>query len=57
MKVTATDADEPNNDNSQISYRIVSQEPQQPNPSMFVINPTTGAISVNAAGLDRQVGF
>ncbi|XP_027862166.1 cadherin-1-like isoform X7 [Xiphophorus couchianus] len=54
MKVTATDADEPNNDNSQISYRIVSQEPQQPNPSMFVINPTTGAISVNAAGLDRQ---
>ncbi|XP_043991478.1 EP-cadherin [Gambusia affinis] len=54
IKVTATDADEPNSDNSRISYRIVSQEPQQPNPSMFVINPATGAISVNAAGLDRQ---
>ncbi|XP_007573997.1 B-cadherin isoform X2 [Poecilia formosa] len=54
MKVTATDADEPNSVNSDIRYRIVSQEPQQPSPSMFVINPTTGAIRVSAAGLDRQ---
>uniref|UniRef100_A0A3P9PXR1 Cadherin-1-like n=1 Tax=Poecilia reticulata TaxID=8081 RepID=A0A3P9PXR1_POERE len=54
MKVTATDADEPDSVNSDIVYRIVSQEPQQPSPSMFVINPATGAIRVSAAGLDRQ---
>ncbi|KAM4730185.1 cadherin-1-like [Anableps anableps] len=54
IKVKATDADQPNTDNSDIRYRIVSQEPQQPSPSMFVINPVTGAIRVSAAGLDQQ---
>ncbi|XP_036440311.1 B-cadherin-like [Colossoma macropomum] len=54
MTVTATDADEPNNDNADVRYSILSQNPQLPDPNMFVINPVTGAIRVNAAGLDRE---
>uniref|UniRef100_A0A3B5LCP8 Cadherin domain-containing protein n=1 Tax=Xiphophorus couchianus TaxID=32473 RepID=A0A3B5LCP8_9TELE len=53
--VVATDADEPNTDNSDIRYRIMSQKPEDPSPNMFTINPATGAIRVNEAGLDREV--
>ncbi|MEQ2191912.1 hypothetical protein XENOCAPTIV_004299, partial [Xenoophorus captivus] len=52
--VKATDADEPDSDNSNIRYRISSQEPEEPSPSVFVINPVTGVITVNAEALDRQ---
>ncbi|XP_037829424.1 cadherin-1 [Kryptolebias marmoratus] len=54
IQVEASDADERNTDNSDVQYRIVSQDPQEPDPSMFFINPVTGVIRVNAAGLDRQ---
>ncbi|KAL6461401.1 hypothetical protein MHYP_G00295450 [Metynnis hypsauchen] len=54
MTVNATDADEPNTDNADIRYSILSQNPQEPDPAMFAINPVTGAIRVNAAGLDRE---
>ncbi|KAL6461404.1 hypothetical protein MHYP_G00295480 [Metynnis hypsauchen] len=54
MTVTATDADEPNTDYADIRYSILSQNPQEPGPAMFIINPVTGAIRVNAAGLDRE---
>ncbi|XP_027862170.1 B-cadherin-like isoform X11 [Xiphophorus couchianus] len=54
IQVVATDADEPNNDNSDIRYRIKSQKPEDPSPNMFTINPTTGVIRVNEAGLDRE---
>ncbi|XP_040905076.1 cadherin-1 isoform X3 [Toxotes jaculatrix] len=54
ITVTATDADEPNNDNSDIRYRIISQEPQLPSNNLFEINPVTGAIRVSAGGLDRE---
>ncbi|KAM9365093.1 B-cadherin-like [Pholidichthys leucotaenia] len=54
MKVVATDADEPNNDNSDIRYRILSQTPQVPHNDMFAINPISGAIRVNRLGLDRE---
>uniref|UniRef100_A0A3P9PY53 Cadherin-1-like n=1 Tax=Poecilia reticulata TaxID=8081 RepID=A0A3P9PY53_POERE len=54
IQVVATDADEPNTDNSAIQYRIVSQEPEEPGPTMFTINPKTGVIRVNEVGLDRE---
>ncbi|KAK3528135.1 hypothetical protein QTP86_023862, partial [Hemibagrus guttatus] len=54
MTVSATDADDPNTDNADIRYTIVSQNPQTPNPNMFAINPISGAIRVNSAGLDRE---
>ncbi|KAK6320545.1 hypothetical protein J4Q44_G00096520 [Coregonus suidteri] len=54
MKVTATDADERGSANSDVRYTIISQEPELPSPNMFVINPVTGWIRVNAAGLDRE---
>ncbi|XP_076600045.1 cadherin-1-like [Chaetodon auriga] len=54
IKVTATDLDEPNNDNSDIRYRILNQDPKLPSDNLFVINPVTGFIRVNAGGLDRE---
>ncbi|XP_036440339.1 B-cadherin-like [Colossoma macropomum] len=54
MTVTAADTDDPNTDNADVRYSIISQNPQQPDPVMFVINPVTGAIRVNAVGLDRE---
>ncbi|XP_066512625.1 uncharacterized protein [Hoplias malabaricus] len=54
MKVTATDADDPNTDNADIRYSIISQNPVEPNPNMFDINPVTGAIRVKAEGLNRE---
>ncbi|XP_031733111.1 B-cadherin-like [Anarrhichthys ocellatus] len=54
IKVVATDIDEPNTDASDIRYRILSQDPDLPNEYMFVINPVTGAIRLNAGGLDRE---
>ncbi|XP_035857333.1 cadherin-23-like [Sander lucioperca] len=54
IKVVATDIDQPNTDNSDIRYRLISQEPTLPSDFMFVINPVTGVIRVNASGLDRE---
>ncbi|XP_029551595.1 B-cadherin isoform X1 [Salmo trutta] len=54
MQVTATDADEPGSANSDVRYTIINQEPELPSPNMFVMNPVTGVIQVNAAGLDRE---
>lgn len=54
MKITATDADEPNTINSKISYRIVSQEP--PYPVVFHLNTDTGEIFTTSA-LDREVNY
>ncbi|XP_078101977.1 cadherin-1-like isoform X2 [Sander vitreus] len=54
IKVVATDIDQPNTDNSDIRYRLISQEPTLPSDFLFVINPVTGVISVNASGLDRE---
>ncbi|XP_074532655.1 cadherin-1-like [Halichoeres trimaculatus] len=54
LKVNATDADQPNTDNSDIRYRILSQDPMLPADNLFAINSHTGAIRVNAGGLDRE---
>lgn len=55
IQVVAIDLDQPNNDNSEIRYSIVSQDPELPSSNMFMINPITGGIRVNAGGLDREV--
>lgn len=55
ITVVATDLDEPKNDNSEIRYKIKSQDPKLPSDPMFVINPVSGAIRINAGGLDREV--
>ncbi|XP_060233621.1 desmoglein-2 [Meriones unguiculatus] len=52
MKVSATDADEPNTLNSKISYRIVSQEPA--NTPVFYLNKDTGEIYTTSFTLDRE---
>ena len=55
ITVVATDLDEPGNTNSDVRYRILSQDPELPSGPLFEINPNTGAIRVNARGLDREV--
>nr|XP_040034102.1 cadherin-1-like [Gasterosteus aculeatus aculeatus] len=54
IKIEATDFDEPNSDNSDIRYRILSQDPTLPSDPLFAINPITGVIRVNAGRLDRE---
>ncbi|KAM9847693.1 B-cadherin-like [Aulostomus maculatus] len=54
IKVLATDLDQPNTDNSDIRYRILSQDPELPSESLFEINPVTGSIRVSGTGLDRE---
>lgn len=55
MTISATDADDPNTDNADIRYSIISQTPPEPNPNMFEINPFSGVIRVKAEGLDSKV--
>lgn len=52
MKITATDADEPNNLNSKIAYKIESQSP--PGPLLFILNTENGELHI-AKALDREV--
>ncbi|KAF1376075.1 hypothetical protein PFLUV_G00226860 [Perca fluviatilis] len=54
IKVVATDLDQPDTDNSDIRYHLMSQEPKFPSDFLFVINSVTGVIRVNAGGLDRE---
>uniref|UniRef100_A0A8B9KMN8 Cadherin domain-containing protein n=1 Tax=Astyanax mexicanus TaxID=7994 RepID=A0A8B9KMN8_ASTMX len=51
MRITATDADEPGNPNSQIRYEIINQDPA--GAAMFRIAPN-GDVLVNDANLDRE---
>ncbi|NWX88842.1 DSG2 protein, partial [Nothoprocta pentlandii] len=50
MRINATDADEPNNLNSQIAFRIISQNPT----SAFSIKKDTGEVQVATINLDRE---
>lgn len=50
MKINATDADEPNTSNSQLFFRILSQQPD----SAFYINQNTGEIYTTSRTLDRE---
>lgn len=51
MKINATDADEPNNLNSKIAFRIISQNPS----SAFSMNKDTGEVQGATINLDREV--
>lgn len=53
MKVLATDADEPGNDNSLIAYSLLEQKP---NHDMFYITKD-GTIKVKKNTLDREVVY
>lgn len=51
MKITATDADEPGNENSQIMYTLIDQKPAH---DMFHIL-SDGTLCVKKPSLDREV--
>lgn len=53
MRLNATDADEPNNLNSKIAFKIIRQEPSDS--PMFIINRNTGEIRTMNNFLDREV--
>lgn len=53
MRLNATDADEPNNLNSKIAFKIIRQEPSDS--PMFIINRYTGEIRTMNNFLDREV--
>lgn len=53
MKITATDADEPGLENSQIAYSIIAQDPSD---DMFYMTDD-GTIYVNRPFLDREVQY
>ncbi|NXU13210.1 DSG2 protein, partial [Pardalotus punctatus] len=50
MRINATDADEPNNLNSKIAFRIVSQSPN----AAFSMDKNTGEVRVAKINLDRE---
>ncbi|XP_031468681.1 desmoglein-2 [Phasianus colchicus] len=50
MRLNATDADEPNNLNSKIAFKIISQSPS----SAFSMNKDTGEVQVASINLDRE---
>ncbi|XP_075389357.1 desmoglein-1 [Tenrec ecaudatus] len=52
MIINATDADEPNNLNSKIAFKIIRQEPSDS--PMFIINRYTGEIRTMNNFLDRE---
>ncbi|XP_027432574.1 desmoglein-1 [Zalophus californianus] len=52
MRLNATDADEPNNLNSKIAFKIIRQEPSDS--PMFIINRNTGEIRTMNNFLDRE---
>nr|XP_020646613.1 desmoglein-2 [Pogona vitticeps] len=52
MKITATDADDPDTKNAQIAFKIVSQDPSQP--EAFTINRATGEVRTARFQLDRE---
>ncbi|NWI63315.1 DSG2 protein, partial [Todus mexicanus] len=50
LRINATDADEPNNLNSKIAFRIISQNPS----AAFSMNKDTGEVRVAKINLDRE---
>ncbi|NXK29197.1 DSG2 protein, partial [Arenaria interpres] len=50
MRINATDADEPNNLNSKIAFRIISQSPS----AAFTMDKDTGEVRVAKIDLDRE---
>uniref|UniRef100_A0A452GKH1 Cadherin domain-containing protein n=1 Tax=Gopherus agassizii TaxID=38772 RepID=A0A452GKH1_9SAUR len=52
MRINATDADEPNNINSKIAFKILQNQP-----SSFSIKKNTGEVVTAAFYLDREVNY
>ncbi|XP_063307517.1 desmoglein-2 isoform X2 [Pelobates fuscus] len=52
MKLSATDADDPQTLNAKLAYKIISQEPSSP--PMFVIIKETGEVRTTSASIDRE---
>ncbi|XP_064579063.1 cadherin-1-like isoform X3 [Zonotrichia leucophrys gambelii] len=56
LRVLATDADDAvNSSNGVVSYSILSQVPDKPQPGMFTINSRSGLLSVALPGLVAEV--
>lgn len=56
LQVLATDADDAvNSNNGIVSYSILSQVPEEPQPGMFTIDSSSGLISVAKLGLVAEV--
>lgn len=56
LQVLATDADDAvNSNNGVVSYSILSQVPEKPQPGMFTIDSSSGLISVAMLGLVAEV--
>ncbi|XP_066183509.1 cadherin-1-like [Sylvia atricapilla] len=51
LRVLATDADDSVNSNGVVTYSILSQVPEKPQPGMFTIDSSSGLISVAKLGL------
>ncbi|CAL8298757.1 unnamed protein product [Arctogadus glacialis] len=54
ITIRATDLDDPNTDNAEVRYTILSQDPKFPHNYLFAINPVSGVIRVHRPGLDRE---
>ncbi|KAM4767487.1 cadherin-1-like isoform 2-T2 [Cyanocitta cristata] len=56
LRVLATDADDAvSSNNGVVSYSILSQVPEQPQPGMFTIDSSSGLVSVAKLGLVAEV--
>lgn len=56
LQVLTTDADDAvNSSNGVVSYSILSQGPEKPQPGMFTINSSSGLVSVAVPGLVAEV--
>lgn len=56
LRVLATDADDAvSSNNGVVSYSILSQVPEQPQPGMFTIDSSSGLVSVAMLGLVAEV--
>lgn len=51
------DKDDPHTSNAMVTYRILSQKPNNSGIDLFDINPLSGMLSVKALGLDREVSI
>lgn len=55
LQVLATNADDAVSSNNGVSYSILSQVPEQPQPGMFTINSSSELVSVAMLGLVAEV--
>ncbi|XP_076128645.1 B-cadherin-like [Alosa pseudoharengus] len=54
VQIRAEDQDDPETENAMVRYKILRQDPAQPNAEMFSINEVSGLVSVASVGLDSE---